>query len=91
MSEARSMTVTLTIVVEALQGDDLFDAGFFEGIEEDDGEPLTNLIADYSPVEIADLLPSAITHPDNEIFAGSGLFVKLGEITVIKSEWTPHP
>lgn len=87
-AEAKTMTVTLTIEVEAIQGRELDEAGFYEGLGSEGEDEMTNLIADYDPAEIARLIPFALTHPDNEMFAGSGLFVKLGKIAVEKAGWT---
>jgi hypothetical protein len=90
VTEHRTMSVLLNITVEALQGEELDAAGFNDCLGDDEEDEMTNLITDYSAAEIARLLPFAITHPDNEMFAGSGFFVKLSDVTVIKSEWAPQ-
>lgn len=91
MTETRTLSILLNIEVEALQGADLEDAGFLDCFDDDDEDSMTNLISDYSPQEIAELIPRAITHPDNEVFAGSGMYLKFCGVRVVASEWVSAP
>lgn len=83
----RILKVTLEIEVEDMTEAELADAGFYDDEDEEEGRPELLLSGEYEAREIADLLPGVVTHPDNEMFAGSGIFVKVADVKVSGAEW----
>jgi hypothetical protein len=85
----RTLTVTLNIEVRDMTTEELADAGAepMEG-EEDDDEGVPTL-ADTSPHEIAGLIPHTLTFGEvqDEMFAGSGVFVRLTKAEVEFAGW----
>ena len=86
------LLVTLEIDVTDMTEEQLRDAGWFELMEDEDTEEAESFpgpaSAEYEAHEIAGLLPGAIGHPDAELFAGSGVFVNLGEVRVTSARWS---
>lgn len=92
MTDNKILTVTLEIEIGEMSDDQLREAGWFSLMEpdedeEDEDELETPLVDEFGAHEIAGLLPGAISHPDAELFAGSGVFVTLGEVRVTSASW----
>lgn len=83
----RTLIVTLALNVDDVSDEERREGLFLEEGEEPDEMDLPAPVAELHPDDIADLLPTAILSPDNEMFAGSGVFAQITDVTVKNAAW----
>lgn len=80
----RLLAVTLLLKMESMSPDELEASGV--EMDEEEGFPS---VSDYSPRDIAKLIPDALMQDEikAEVFAGSDVLLNLTDVTLVSCEW----